>query len=1213
MIFHRRLPAVLGLLLAACQAPVLPPPPPARHPGPEAVRRCLEARHRVIDLSWPGRQEWPAVEVLVFDLRSRAMPDWGGEAADRAVRAWVEEGGALLLLGYAPLWGARLGLGLPMPDQVFLFRHGVDDATVSGTYEWGLAGEPGCPLLAGLEAPALLGGGSPMRLEIAGWSQPPAGTVASIHRVRDGEARRLDLAAGWAGRAGKGKVLALGVGLEPRGNYADACTRLLENAVQLLAGKPGAAVLGWLPGRDPSPESDEWILPPAPDEPPAARWWEAELPPAPELAHWGARLRLAGWADRPLDPDAARGRQLERLWGLGADTLELDPWGPGYPFDVKDSPWTSEAWREAAAAAHRLGMFVSLHLEEPLVEGWESRDGALALRRSALELFRDRLDRRLLGPEGALDGAGIGWWPADGKGWLQGLLWRFHPGAFVHFLAQPHAATPSSTAALNAQFGRVPGIEAGGLARGWRWDQHPPLYLACAADARLRPAGGPDPGRIKAGRGAWPDWLAAQAADFARPRLGTESLLLWLGLDPERQHAGIEPLIAGLGAHPVGGAFAFRLSATGRGGWREQARRWEPSAQAGFGAHEDQPCRATVLQNGILRLLVANGPLLFDPAGRGGFPRLGETVRPGRVLSAGFLRAATRSEPALGPWAFVFSGPFAGGTYGEKAIVELAPGAATPVPARLGIGPGLPARLEFLAPAPPGRYRFRLTAKSLEPRGMLRLEDGAGPVAFQAFRSAGEALILEGELAHPVDGHLEAAVVVEQSSLEIESLALERIGDSAAVAFVLEHGGPRSAVEERAWSPWLAERRRWALHAGFPGLALEVVVDRVEKGAKVEHQFFLTGYDRLLRGAAITSEAAEHGRVEGPWVLRDSRGELPDLAAVLLDRSPRLRLFWRPGHGLSLEGEPETGERFSIGFYLPRGEIPAERFHLLRDVLLELLEPPALLLEPGREAELVHPWPFPMARVVELPGFPGGRVLARERGWWAARSAVPASGGKSAFLLVHAWPGAAPGLRAGRRPLLLGPAGLMPGALAPPALPGGFRPGRGSEGLLFLRPAGQEVEVAVHTAGPFAFAPSVTPGREVKGALLDGRPWAYFDAGEVYLPRRPGRFRLQAVTVGEPAPHLAATSALVEACSWDAAAAILEIHIAHPPWFRGPLPESAAYHLLVRTEGRTLARVTGAEVVPDEELALPEARRAQARVSGALLRAGPGVVRVFFQ
>ncbi len=129
---------VLGLLAGCVGAPE---PDPITEPGLAAVARQLEGRGAAtIDL--PTTPEavaaLPPGAVLVVVGRAPDVPLWKGDAtALVALRQWVDEGGRLLLLGYAARLAYELGFESRVPDRYQEYRWGYDHRALLGTYRFG--------------------------------------------------------------------------------------------------------------------------------------------------------------------------------------------------------------------------------------------------------------------------------------------------------------------------------------------------------------------------------------------------------------------------------------------------------------------------------------------------------------------------------------------------------------------------------------------------------------------------------------------------------------------------------------------------------------------------------------------------------------------------------------------------------------------------------------------------------------------------------------------------------------------------------------------------------------------------------------------------------------------------------------------------------------------------------------------------------------------
>jgi len=108
------------------------------------------------------------------------------------------------------------------------------------------------------------------------------------------------------------------------------------------------------------------------------------------------------------------------------------------------------------------------------------------------------------------------------------------------------------------------------------------------------------------------------------------------------------------------------------------------------------------------------------------------------------------------------------------------------------------------------------------------------------------------------------------------------------------------------------------------------------------------------------------------------------------------------------------------------------------------------------------------------------------------------------------------------------------------------------------------------------FAPRIEVPGPVKDVVLDGRPYRYFDGNLVFLPNRPGRYRVE-VTLGEPdAPRLARTTMVVDEAKWDPQTRTLSIRTSPPEWCPR-VPGDARPAALVDLGKRQATGISGGE------------------------------------
>jgi len=121
-----------------------------------------------------------------------------------------------------------------------------------------------------------------------------------------------------------------------------------------------------------------------------------------------------------------------------------------------------------------------------------------------------------------------------------------------------------------------------------------------------------------------------------------------------------------------------------------------------------------------------------------------------------------------------------------------------------------------------------------------------------------------------------------------------------------------------------------------------------------------------------------------------------------------------------------------------------------------------------------------------------------------------------------------------------------------------------------------ECVVKVFNVTPLIFAPRVQFAQKIASVKLDGKPWHYFDEDMVFLPNRPGTYRVE-VAYGEPTvPHLTRTYGVLGSSHWDGKTLTMEFEL--PPWANRLYP-GLKLTGAVKTEGREVTSVKKASVI----------------------------------
>ncbi len=295
--------------------------------GGERTWTLLELDQRLDqELSQRGR----GLGILAMASRSRALPEaWHEPSFRDAVRAWVDKGGRLLLLGYAAAYAEDLGLaGKPRIGAHVFGRRGLVDTRGS---EFGL--ELPAAFAQQIELPAdppgeppgkgpreyRLGGGTHGRIEYCLFDEESRGeakVLGTYYRRKEGKRQSSSMAGLLRWRLGQGAVMALG--LAPL-STDEGQSLIAALAQQLGREREGAWVA--LPVVPPDPSQDRWV----------SRQVPAPLPPLhevpggliPRLAHYGLAFSPSSI------PPATAEELVDLALSEGADLFSVTAREPG--------------------------------------------------------------------------------------------------------------------------------------------------------------------------------------------------------------------------------------------------------------------------------------------------------------------------------------------------------------------------------------------------------------------------------------------------------------------------------------------------------------------------------------------------------------------------------------------------------------------------------------------------------------------------------------------------------------------------------------------------------------------------------------------------------------------------------------------------------------------------------------------------------------------
>lgn len=1164
----------------------------------KALPETARVRGVLVDAERPLPRLDPRSSLVIVDQNWRVPETGAFEAQREALRAFVQEGGRLMLFGHASRLVADLGIEEERPE-CSVYRWGFDRRSVQGEAELTMhvisGHEP--ELFDGLtgsvsEHSFPLTGGTPCMVPLCAWrfGMPKSGRVlARLGEVLDGQPAELGPPVLLQWRVGKGHVLACGLLPDLMHDHdlvRDNAKRFVSRCAEWAARHGG----------------DELVLLELPDRTPEAATVADNGPPiVPHLAHWGWQMSLYDGEEQEAvrPPDELVRDALLPAWQHGADVAELSltdvqhggplPWSEGDPIEPPESyrgrklggAWTSGGFRTFADEAHTRGMLVFGGMD-PLPVGDSPAERLVALRMHARELASLRRHGA-----GAFDGFGLREWWQDAQGYGLAMVQDYQPSAQLYCVGERTPQLAGSLRALDADDGGLRGLSLAGIGDGWRQGFPGDLYPLGVLDARV--VSDRWPGTGVRGGGSTGDWLVRQINDFVRERRGQGGTALWRRHDPRTLGLDTARYVQGLGLEPLRAAVAMPLAATGQNGIRAAARALVDGAPDTFGGEVDAPAAVHVLQNNWFRLLGSGGGLSFDPEGLARFDDAGIRITKSFCATRLFGGRPDGSELHAERVDFVKRGYRGEGGYGNQARVGFGVEDEHRTPALLAVdqAPRWPSSVVYEWQPTPGYHELRV---------QLRGERGGSLVAIYLDETLLHCVADRGNSRVPevvVPVHIAAGgarelrlEILEGHSVAIDRLQLSRTGDVGVEAEVRVPAGSLAQLVERSSSSYHEERVTLTAMADLPGFVMHTQCVKAARNLQVERRLSLPRYHKVTGSTPGDGETSRRL----PFVLTSKDRSVPDLCVVPLNMSRYDRLELEDG-AVVWRGAPEAGLAARVGFlFWPHGRGHEILRHARR--MLEAVDRPVEVdLGPDGQADLVSDLPIAQSRIVRVLTDQRMPLLVRERGYWTYRGCQPATGG-GVWLRIHQQPGDTVRIVGG------------PNVLAR------TRPGPGSLRVVALQePLPRSVTATVLQPSRLR-APSVVMASDFESVLVDGQPWSWFDGRTIYLPDVPGTYKIETTEArGALArgmrPHVRSTAAPITSCAFDAKTHELTFETgadhdrpAGLPWtaiLMGPVPDA----------------IENGEIVSADSLHLPDdAARAAAARGGVLIRFRSGKTTV---
>jgi hypothetical protein len=417
-----------------------------------------------------------------------------------------------------------------------------------------------------------------------------------------------------------------------------------------------------------------------------------------------------------------------------------------------------------------------------------------------------------------------------------------------------------------------------------------------------------------------------------------------------------------------------------------------------------------------------------------------------------------------------------------------------------------------------------------------------------------------GRLRHK----LELSLAPDGGTVEFEAIELWR---TPVQHTTLQYGGHearlQSSIVLAGEHARLRETRVMRMLADEPTFFLDIRRDMASEAPEEIASFIaLRGYDRI-RVDGTPMDVGARMDAAPRWIeAEDSSGLRPTLT-LFLRTSEGITQAARDSEGLRLIGSVEGAQVVRVAATLRTGASDVLARYLAAGPQEVELDADGASVESDAALEQV--------RLFRVKNPDKGPYFVQEDGWWRVRGAQPLHKSEAAweaYLDAHdAWIGDADPEAIPQPPYGddLVRVRVKPGD-APRLQPYGYidgcvRPGWGSQKQMLLGDVAAEgCSARVLHVTPYLFAPRVEFAETFASVRLDGQPWAYHDGRHVFLPQRPGTYRIDVERASETTPTLTATAALVESARFDEDVLYLRLGL---PAYVFQTPEDLRYNVLI--------------------------------------------------
>jgi len=412
----------------------------------------------------------------------------------------------------------------------------------------------------------------------------------------------------------------------------------------------------------------------------------------------------------------------------------------------------------------------------------------------------------------------------------------------------------------------------------------------------------------------------------------------------------------------------------------------------------------------------------------------------------------------------------------------------------------------------------------------------------------------------------EISIPSGSDKVDIDSVTLTKSPINNEIALT---GGHKSILNESfvvGNDICVKELRKLTMVADEPTAFLEITRQTNGGAVWVSSEFDYSGYDGLSFEGQKQPSSGSSEKIPQSIELNDSRGVLPPLNLFLTDKSPIKRLDWSDGN-LELRSKIEpNAAKLQIVTTIRNGDskklIQYFQSNPHQAKQIASIEDKRLFTNSNSLTEV---------RLVEIANPKDGPYFVKEKGWWSVRGAQPIYKLTNWLTYLDSFDQWVVDKRT-EMPMLKDGHDLI--RLIIPAkqdvelqsygfIDGLVRPGWGSQKQVLINDISKTgCMVRVLWVTPYIYAPRVEFSTPFTQVTLNGNAWSYHDDRHVFLPQKPGDYKIEVKNIKNirQMPTLQSTAASVKSAVYQDNKLMIEIE---KPSYVFTLPQEVNYKLFL--------------------------------------------------